>query len=217
MTPHLKFLDRADLSDLSAFLTRAKKLDAEGAVKLKSFGDLLGIYVSPIFSGSLLGDGPTVLGLRTIKLSADPEVDATFEISAILERIANLGLQDLQLSLPTTQVRTPWSGVTPPRDGWLEVAALEQDQVSAWAKAGIAEVAQALPEAVGAAIASKVRLQIWGKAVDDGLGLPGAAAFAIAGLGFMQPGEQIRVFAAGNWLRLSTIHGHILTKRITRD
>ncbi len=216
MTPHLTFLDRADLSDLSAFLTRAKKLDPEGAVKLKSFGDLLGIYVSPIFSGSLLGDGPTVLGLRTIMLSEALEIDATFAIAAVLERIANLGLHDLQLSLPTSQVRTPWSGVTPPRDGWLEISSLEQEQLSVWAKSGIKEVTEALPEAVGASIASKVRLQIWGKAVDEELRLPGAAAFAISGLGFMQPGEMVRVYEAGNWLRLSTSHGHVLTKRTTR-
>lgn len=217
MTPHLEFQDRADLSDLTSFLTRAKKLDPEGAVKLKSSGEILAVYVSPIFTGSLLGDGPTVLGLRTIKLATNAEVDGTFEISAILERIANLGLQELGLPIPPSQVRTPWSGITPPRDGWLEVPGLDQSQVSEWAKTGIAEVANALPEAVGASIASKVRLQIWGKSVDDELGLPAAAAFAISGLGFMQPGEIVRVFQAGNWLRLSTSHGHVLSKRLVRS
>ena len=217
MTPHLEFQDRADLSDLTSFLTRAKKLDPEGAVKFKSSGEILAVYVSPIFTGSLLGDGPTVLGLRTIKLANNAEVDGTFEISAILERIANLALQELHLPIPPNQVRTPWSGITPPRDGWLEVAGLEQAQVSEWAKSGIAEVANALPDAVGASIASKVRLQIWGKSVDEELGLPGAAAFAISGLGFMQPGETVRVFQAGNWLRLSTSHGHVLSKRLVRS
>ena len=217
MTPHLEFQDRADLSDLNSFLTRAKKLDPEGAVKFKSSGEILAVYVSPIFTGSLLGDGPTVLGLRTIKLANNAEVDGTFEISAILERTANLGLQELHLPIPPSQVRTPWSGVTPPRDGWLEIEGLEQAQVSEWAKNGIAEVANALPDAVGASIASKVRLQIWGKSVVEELGLPGAAAFAISGLGFMQPGETVRVFKAGNWLRLSTSHGHVLSKRLVRS
>jgi hypothetical protein len=216
MIPLLQFQDRADVSDLATFLTRAKKLDPEGAVKFKSFGEVLGVYVSPIFSGSLMGDGPTVIGLRTIKLAAATEVDATFEISAILERVANLGLQELELPLPPSQVRTPWSGVTPPRDGWLEIASLEQEQLSGWAKSGITEVTEALPEAVGASIATKVRQQIWGKAVDQALGLPGAAAFAISGLGFMQPGERVRVYEAGNWLRLTTNHGHVLSKRISQ-
>lgn len=213
MTQHLLFQDRADLSDLTAFLTRAKKLDPEGAVKLRSHGNLLAVYVSPIFSGSLIGDGPTVLGLRTMRLAADLELDGTFEISAVLERLANLAIGDLALSIPPSQLRVAWSGVTPPRDGWLEIAELDQSTITGWAKDGIAEVAKALPDSVGSSIANKVRLQIWGKAVDAELSLPGAAAFAMAGLGFMQPEERIRVFRANNWLRLSSEHGHVLSRR----
>jgi hypothetical protein len=212
MTQLLRFQDQADLSDLTAFLTRAKKLDSEGAVKLRSFGQVLAIYVSPIYSGSLMGDGPTVLGLRTMQLAEPAELDGSFEISAVLERLANLG-ESLSLSVPPTQVRVAWSGVIPPRQGWEELGVLQQEQITSWAKDGIAEVALALPESVGSSIAAKVRLQIWGRAVDLELGLPGAAAFAMAGLGFMLPQEQIRVFGASNWLRLSSAHGHVLSKR----
>lgn len=213
MTPSVFFHDQADLSDLAAFLTRAKKMDSEGAVKLRCFGDVLAVYVSPIYSGSLMGDGPTVLGLRTLKLALPAELDGTFEISAILERIANLTSGNLELAMPPSQVRVAWSGVTPPRQGWEAVGELEQSQLTEWAKSGIAEVAIALPESVGSSIAAKIRLQIWGTAVDSELGLPGAAAFAMAGLGFMQKGEKIRVFASHNWLRLSSEHGHVLSKR----
>lgn len=210
MSQSLSFQDQADVSDLTAYLTRAKKLDSEGAVKLRCFGDVLAVYVSPIFSGSLMGDGPTVLGLRTLQLAKPVELDGTFEISAILDRLA---AGTLELSMPPSQVRVAWSGVIPPRQGWEEVGSLDQEQVTSWAKDGIAEVAQALPESVGSSIAAKVRLQIWGRAVDLELGLPGAAAFAMAGLGFMQPGEKIRVFSANNWLRLSSQHGHVLSKK----
>lgn len=213
MTHTLLFQDQADISDLTAYLTRARKLDADGAVKLRTFGNVLAVYVSPIFSGSLMGDGPTVLGLRTIQLAIPAELDGTFEIAAILERLANLS-GGLELVMPAVQVRVAWSGVMPPRQGWEEVSAIGQEQISAWAKAGIEEVAQALPESIGAAIASKVRLQIWGRKVDEELGLSAAAAFAISGLGFMTPGEQVRVFAANNWLRLSTEHGHVLSRRV---
>jgi hypothetical protein len=213
MSELIQFTDRHDISDLSAFLTRAKKLDTEGAVKLRAFGDVLAIYVSPIFSGSLMGDGPTVLGLRTIQLASPAELDGTFEISSVLERLANLAEGNLELKIPDVQVRVAWSGVIPPRQGWEEIGSLDQVQLTAWAKEGIAEVAQALPESVGSSIAAKVRLQIWGRAVDLELGLPGAAAFAMAGLGFMQPEEKIRVFSANNWLRLSSSHGHVLSKR----
>jgi hypothetical protein len=213
MNPTLSFQDQADLSDLTAYLTRAKKLDSEGAVKLRSFGELLAVYVSPIFSGSLIGDGPTVLGLRTLKLKEAAELDGTFEISAILERIANLSDGNLSLSVPPTQVRVAWSGVIPPRQGWEQVGTIEQAQITTWAKEGIAEVAQALPESVGSSIAAKVRLQIWGRPVDLELGLPAASAFAMAGLGFMQPQENVKVFSSNNWLRLSSNHGHVLAKR----
>jgi hypothetical protein len=212
MSQLLRFQDQADLSDLTGFLNRAKKLDSEGAVKLRCFGEVLAVYVSPIFSGSLMGDGPTVLGLRTLKLSEPAELDGTFELASILERLANLGSR-LDFTIPPNQVRVAWSGVIPPRQGWEELGEIEQQQITNWAKAGIAEVAEALPESVGSSIAAKVRLQIWGRAVDVDLGIPGAAAFAMAGLGFMRPQEQIKVFGANNWLRLSSANGHVLSKR----
>ena len=213
MSNSLLFQDTADLSDLQAFLTRAKKLDTEGAVKLRCFGDVLAVYVSPIFSGSLIGDGPTVLGLRTLQLARPAELDGTFEISAILERLANLRQGSLELQVPPATVRVAWSGVTPPRQGWEEIGSIPQELVTQWAKEGIAEVANTLPESVGSSIAAKVRLQIWGRAVDPTLEIPGAAAFALAGLGFMQKGETIKVFSSHNWVRLSSAHGHVLSKK----
>jgi len=216
MTPKLLFKDASDLSDLSAYLTRAKKMDSEGAVKLRCFGDVLAVYVSPIYSGSLMGDGPTVLGLRTMELSTATELDGSFEISAILERLANNPPGSTQLAIPPSQVRVPWSGVIPPRQGWEQIDTLSQEKLTSWAKDGIAEVANALPESVGSSIAAKVRLQIWGRAVDLDLGLPGAAAFAMAGLGFMQKEETIRVFGNQNWLRLSSLNGHVMSRRSAR-
>ena len=210
MIDALQFQDPQDLADLATYLTRAKKLDADGAVRLKVFGDVLACYVAPIYSGALLSDDPTVLGLRTVQLAQAAELDGTFEISSILERLAR---PTSTLDVPPTQVRVPWSGILPPRQGWLEVTAIEQQQITEWAKVGIAEVATSLPESVGAAIANKVRLQVWGRSVDANLNLPAGAAFALSGLGFMTQGEQVIVHSAQNWLRLSTKHGHVLTRR----
>lgn len=215
MNQPLQFQDEQDLLDLNAFLTRAKKLDAEGAVRLRVFGDVLAVYVAPIYSGSLLGDGPTILGLRTTQLAKPAELDGTFDISSVLERLAR-GVQDSTLEIPPSQVRVAWSGVLPPRQGWEGVAEIPQEQITEWAKAGIAEVATSLPETVGSSIAAKVRLQIWGRSVEPQLDLPAGAAFALAGLGFMQKGEQVAVYSAHNWLRLSTQHGHVLTKKSLR-
>ncbi|MGA1200626.1 MAG: hypothetical protein ACO3U5_02545 [Aquiluna sp.] len=212
MTNSIRFLDSRDMEDLSSYLTRARKLDDDGCVKFRAFGDILAVYVSPIFSGSLMGDGPTVLGLRTMRLEKT-ELDATYSIASIQERLASAMTEGLELALPTTTMRAAWSGVTPPRQDWVETGTISQQQITQWAKDGIAEVANTLPSSVGSSIAAKVRLGIWGKTVSLEFHLPGAAAFAMAGLGFMQKGEEIRVYTAKGWVRLSSAYGHVLSKQ----
>ena len=86
MTNSIRFLDSNDMEDLSSYLARARKLDDDGSVKFRAFGDILAVYVSPIFSGSLMGDGPTVLGLRTMRVEKT-ELDATYSIASIQEAI----------------------------------------------------------------------------------------------------------------------------------
>jgi len=212
MTNSIRFLDSRDMEDLSAYLTRARKLDDDGCVKFRAFGDILAVYVSPIFSGSLLGDGPTVLGLRTMRVEK-MELDATYSIASIQERLASALTEGLELALPAATSRAAWSGVTPPRQDWVETGTISQQQITQWAKDGIAEVANTLPSSVGSSIAAKVRLGIWGKTVSLEFHLPGAAAFAMAGLGFMQKDEEIRVYNAKGWVRLSSSHGHVLSKQ----
>ena len=213
--PAIKFIDPSDITDLVSYLERAKKLDPDGLVKFKTFGDVLAIYVAPIFSSNLLADGPTVLGLRTIKLDDAPQVDANFELASILERLVFVG-EDRLLSLPPVQHRAAWTGVTPPREGWEAAGEIPQQQLSLWAKDGISEVATTLPESIGASIAQKVRSQIWGKPVGFGVKFPAGAAFAISGLGFMFQGEMVRVYTARGWVRLTTKHGHVLAKENLR-
>ena len=212
MANSIRFLDSRDMEDLSSYLTRARKLDDDGCAKFRAFGDILAVYVSPIFSGSLMGDGPTVLGLRTMKLERT-ELDATYSIASIQERLASAMTEGLELALPTTTMRAAWSGVTPPRQDWVETGMISQQQITQWAKDGIAEVANTLPSSVGSSIAAKVRLGIWGKTVSLEFHLPGAAAFAMAGLGFMQKGEEINVYTAKGWVRLSSAYGHVLSKQ----
>jgi len=211
----LKFLDHQDLKDLEAFLTRAKRLDEDGLVRLRAFSDVLAVYVAPIFSGSLLSDGPTIIGLRTIKLDGVHEVDAAFEISSILERLAAQSVVP-ELQLPPSPKRASWIGISPPRTGWEAGESIAQTEITAWAKAGIAEVATAIPDSIGSAIAGRVRLQIWGKSVGLSHNFPSGAAFALAGLGFMSPGESVQVYRTSGWVRLSTRHGHVLCKESFR-
>jgi hypothetical protein len=208
---NLKFRDFQDLHDLSGFLTRAKRLDESGLVKLKATGSVLGVYVSPIFSGNLLDSGPTVIGLRTLELAQPSDVDSSFEISSILERIAGAG-EDLELRLPPVASRAAWTGVTPPRTDWQREESVSQEQLTQWAKNGIAEVGSSLPDSIGSAIAQKVRSQIWGKLVGGSFQFPAGCAFAMMGLGFMSPGESVSVFSTKGWVRLSSKHGHVLAR-----
>ena len=212
MTNSIHFPDSRDMEDLSSYLTRARKLDDDGCVTFRASGDILAVYVAPIFSGSLMGDGPTVLGLRTMRVEKT-ELDATYSIASVQERLASAQTEGLELTLPTSTSRAAWSGVTPPRQDWVETGTISQQQITQWAKDGIAEVANTLPSSVGSSIAAKVRLGIWGKTVSLEFHLPGAAAFAMAGLGFMQKDEEIRVYTAKGWVRLSSAYGHVLSKQ----
>lgn len=214
MNPKLEFQTEADLEDFSSYLSAAKRLDEKGLVKLRVFGDVLAAYVAPIYSGSLLQDGPTILGLRTTRLATSTEVDNSFEIAALIERVANRqSATDFQLQLPQVTARAAWTGITPPRQDWEEIGQLTQPEISQWAKDGIKEVTETLPSSVGSAIAAKVRLGIWGRMVSMDYPIPAGAAFAMAGLGFMTKGEQIRVFSAKGWIRLTSAHGHVLCKQ----
>jgi hypothetical protein len=206
----LRFPDPRDLADLQSFLLRAKRLDDDGVVKFRAFGDILACYVSPIYSGSLLADGPTVLGLRTIRLASQSELDSSYSISEVLEAIKT---DSADLKLPKETARAAWTGVTPPRQGWEEFGTVSQEQITKWAKDGIDEVARTLPASVGSAIAARVRLGIWGKTVSLEFNLPGGSAFAMAGLGFMQKDEEIKVFRTNGWVRLTSSYGHVMAKQ----
>lgn len=213
MSAKISFLESANLADLKSFLERAKRLDENGVVKFKAAGDVLAVYVAPIFSGSLLGGGTTVLGLRTMRLNGDFQVDANFEISAILDRLAKPTVfMTSTLELPPAAVKVAWAGITPPRDGWMKVVSIQEAELSKAAKAGISEVASLLPESIGSSIAAKVRQEVWGRLVPSEAPYPAGAAFAMSGLGFLTQGEQINVFQAPGWLRLSSQNGHVLCR-----
>jgi hypothetical protein len=213
MTTELQFQDPRDAADLRQFVERANRLDKEGLIRLRGFGEVLACYVSPIYSGNLLATGPTVLGLRTLALAKPVEIDSVLSLSKLLESIDP---ESPRLAIGDDRARAAWTGITPPREGWVRVGELPESQITAWAKAGIEEVAQALPGSVGSAIAAKVRLEIWGRAVDLQLGLPAASAFAAAGLGFLTRDEFIGVYQTNGWVRLSSRYGHVLSKQSHR-
>ncbi|AOY55909.1 hypothetical protein [Candidatus Rhodoluna planktonica] len=214
MEKHFVLPDQQSLLDMQSFLTRAKRLDSEGMVRFRAFGSILASYVAPIFSGSLMDAGPTVLGLRTTELYQEVELDVVVSISAVLDRIAKLsGRTDgpVKLELPLPQ-RAVWAGISPPRQGWVQTGTLNETKITNIAREGIAEVAAALPESVGGPIAARIRGEIWGRGIDLESKLPTGAAFVAAGLGFLTENEEVGVFQTDGWVRLSSMHGHVLAK-----
>ena len=210
--------DRASTLDLQAYLTRAKRLDPSGMVRIRAFGKVLACYVAPIFAGSLMEQGPTVLGLRTTELASEAEVDVVVPITAVLDRLAALVANDeswkgkYQVSLPDS-VRAPWSGIQPPRSGWELFGEVSEELLTQIAKDGIAEVADSLPESVGGPIAARIRGEIWGRSMQGDSAVPTGAAFVAAGLGFLTENEVVPIYETQGWVRLSPMNGHILSKR----
>jgi hypothetical protein len=210
-------IDRATTLDLQAYLTRAKRLDPDGMVRIRAFGQVLACYVAPIFAGSLMEKGPTVLGLRTSELAEDAEVDTIVPITAVLDRLAALAANGEgwngkhHVVLPES-ARAPWAGVSPPRSGWEQIGEVDETVLTEIAKSGIAEVADSLPESVGGPIAARIRGEIWGRAMQFDSKVPTGAAFVAAGLGFLTENEVVPVYETQGWVRLSPMNGHILSK-----
>ncbi|MEY4422976.1 MAG: hypothetical protein RLZZ258_79 [Actinomycetota bacterium] len=211
--------DEQTAADLQSFLTRAKRLDPEGLVRLRAFGSVLAAYVAPIFAGSLMDGGPTVLGLRTCELDRPAEIDVLVPISAVLERLARLladsETKEFKIQLIDTQ-RAPWAGISPPRQGWQAAGTINETRLTQIARDGIAEVAASLPESVGGPIAARIRGEIWGRGIDLETKVPTGAAFAAAGLGFLTENEEVGLYEAEGWVRLSSAHGHVLAKAATK-
>jgi hypothetical protein len=228
-----------DLVDLGRYLDRAKRMDANGAVRLRAYGDVLTVYVAPIFAGDYLESGTLVLGLRTLALAQPTEFDLTVKIADLSESVQALIKGEVieeQLSLadrltnlnskkqPTANevfinqelVDVAWSTETPTRTGWVLGGEIAETELTEIARKGIAEVTETLPSSVGGPIAARVRSEIWSKAFDYKLPIPMGAAFAAAGLGFLTEGELVPWYVSGDWIRLSSLNGHVLAK-VARD
>jgi hypothetical protein len=215
MNKDFTLIDQQSALDLQSYLTRAKRLDPDGLVRLRAFGNVLAAYVAPIFAGSFMDQGPTVLGLRTIELAGETEVDALVPISSILERLARSvdgGFDGFAIDIPPATARAAWAGISAPRTGWSKTGSINEAVLTQIARDGIAEVADSLPASVGGPIAARIRGEIWGRGIEQDVTIPTGAAFVAAGLGFMTENEDVEIYHAENWVRLSTDFGHVLSR-----
>jgi hypothetical protein len=235
MTSSFILPETDDLVDLGRYLDRAKRMDPQGAVRLRAYGDVLTVYVAPIFAGEYAEASSVVLGLRTMALAKPAEFDLTVSISTLAEniqamlagtvveeqlsladRLANLNskkeLVSNEVTLNQDLVAVAWSTETPTRTGWVLGGEILEAELTETARKGIAEVTETLPSSVGGPIAARVRSEIWSRAIDYKFPIPMGAAFAAAGLGFLTEGELVSWYVSGDWVRLSSQNGHVLAK-----
>jgi hypothetical protein len=221
MDQTFSLVDSLAVADLQTYLSRAARVE-EGSVRLIAGSGVLAVYTAILYQRGLLDQTPTVLGLRTFATRDDAEFDAVVPIRSLLDRLARVreaaeaedapaGPVDVRLPLEVSTVT--WAGISPPRGGWRPVGETTYDLLEETAKAGIAEVADALPEGTGEQLVQRVRAEVWGRPIDGLEYVPAGAAFAAESLGFLDPAEPVAVLETGTWTRLTTQRGHTLIRR----
>ncbi|MGC0370663.1 hypothetical protein [Microbacterium sp. SLBN-111] len=185
MSARLLFPDPQAAADLLTFSSRAVRL-GDGSVRLRADGGVLLTTAAPLAPRGLLDATPTVLGLRVSAVDPELQCDLVVEASAL-----SIAPDDASaIVLPETASAPAWAGVSPPRGGWAETAAIDSSVLAARAQYGIAAVADALPADPGEDVVRTVRAQVWGQP-DAALGdLPLGTAFAAYALGFISRGPS---------------------------
>ena len=209
----LRFADGEALADLGTLVGRAKSVDPDGAIRLQAHGRTLAAYVGVLPGSGLLAEG-AVVGLRTMPLAEESEVDATVSLAAVSDRLARRDGTPgpVLLDVPPVTVRAAWAAVAPPRSGWERVGSLAADVVNEAAREGIEEVAQGTPDQAGGHAVAALRQRVWQRSTTTVPPFPAGGAFAAYVLGFTSPGTEVTVFAHGRWTRLSMPAGHVLVR-----
>lgn len=219
MSRSFTLVDSLALGDLHVFLGRALRVE-DGSVRLIAGSGVLAVYVAVLHPVGLLDESPTVLGLRTFALSSQEPFDAVVPVRSLLMRVegqleaatAAVG-EPVTVNLPLEVNSASWAAISPPRGGWHALEGTTSDVLDAVARAGIDEVAAAIPTGTGEQIVHRVRSEIWGRPLTSADNIPGGAAFAALSLGFLGEGDPVAVYESGPWTRLTTRRGHVLVKR----
>ena len=161
-----------------------------------------------------------MLGLRTFALADTEEFDSVVPMRSLVERIvrARGALGDDDESRPVSMSRPPevntvtWAGISPPRGGWRPLGQTDAATLESAARAGIEEVAAAVPTGTGEQLVQRVRSEVWGRGIPNLEYIPAGAAFAAYSLGFLGD-DTISIFETGPWTRLSSRRGHVLVRR----
>lgn len=218
MNNSFSLVDSLALSDLQVYVSRAGRVE-EGSVRLIAASRVLAVYTAIFYPQGLLDDSATVLGLRTWALTEDAEFDVVVPVLSLLDRLTRLTSSVHSENAPVV-VKVPhevstvtWTGISPPRGSWSAIDSISAAVMEETARAGIAEVAAAVPAGIGEQIVQRVRREVWGRPIENVEHLPASAAFAAYSLGFLSSNEEVTAFETGPWTRLTTTRGHILVRR----
>ncbi|WP_349897182.1 hypothetical protein [Parafrigoribacterium soli] len=218
MSRTLSLADSLSLGDLHVFLSRAARVE-DGSVRLISGSGVLAVYVAVLYPAGLLDETPTVLGLRTFALTTRDEFDVVVPLGSLQQRLSRLQSEvtdptaPVHITLPIEVNTMTWSAISPPRGGWRMVGDADHARFESVAKAGIDEVAAAIPEGTGEQLVRRVRTEVWGRPIDGLEHVPAGGAFAAHALGFLGADDAVRLYETGPWTRLTTRRGHVLIKR----
>lgn len=210
--------DSLSLSDLATYLGRAGRIE-DGSVRLIAGSGVLAVYVAVFYPSGLLDESPTVLGLRTFQLDDSPVFDAVVPVRSLKERLVRLQNDVVDptaavvATVPATVNTVTWAAISPPRGGWSRLEPIDAARLRSTAEAGIATVAEAIPEGTGEQIVHRVRADVWSRPVEGAEGVPAGAAFGALSLGFLENESEVSVFETGTWTRVTTPKGHVLVKR----
>ncbi|SIN73143.1 hypothetical protein [Agromyces cerinus] len=219
MAQQLTLADSLSLGDLHTYLQRAGRVE-DGSVRLIAGSGILAVYTAILYPRGILDESPTVLGLRTFALADDEEFDSVVPMRSLVERIVRargeLGEDDdsrpVSMSRPPEVNTVTWAGISPPRGGWRPLGTTDSATLETAARAGIDEVAEAIPAGTGEQLVQRVRSEVWGRGVEGVEYLPTGAAFAAYSLGFLGD-DEVKLFETGPWTRLSSRRGHVLVRR----
>lgn len=229
MSQYFALLDPLAISDLQLYLTRVGRVE-DGSVRLIGGSGVLAAYTAVLYPHGLLDRTPTVLALRTFAIAADAAFDVVVPTRSLLDRLARAAEQSASgdpavvgeraepvgIRLPLEVSTVTWAGISPPRGGWRRIGETASAALRSAARAGIDEVAGAIPEGTGEQLVWRVRGEVWGAPMPGLEYLPAGAAFAAETLGFLggddEPDEAMAVFETGPWLRVTARRGHVLVK-----
>lgn len=220
MVQQFTLADSLSLGDLHTYLQRAGRVE-DGSVRLIAGSGILAVYTAILYPRGILDESPTVLGLRTFSLFETEDFDVVVPMRSLVDRIVRARGElpdDDEESRPVTMTRPPevntvtWAGISPPRGGWRPLGETDSATLEAAARAGIAEVAEAIPTGTGEQLVQRVRSEVWGRGIEGLEYVPTGAAFAAYSLGFLGD-DPVRLFETGPWTRLSSRRGHVLVRR----